>query len=60
MKQANNAKQSIVTANSREAITYYLPQEDREPDQAPLSWQQIRRIFSYTQPHARKRNWLFV
>ena len=60
MKPSAEARQAIVTANSREAITYYLPQEDREPDQVPLSWEQIRRIFRYTQPHARKRNWLFV
>jgi len=60
MKKRKPADPSIATANSREAITYYLPQEDREPDQAPLSWQQIRRIFAYTKPHARKRNWLFV
>lgn len=44
----------------REAITYYLPMEDdREADQAPLSWHLIRRIFDYTRPHAFKRNALF-
>ena len=34
-------------------------EEDREADQVPLSWHLIRRIFDYTQPHARKRNALF-
>jgi ATP-binding cassette subfamily B protein len=45
---------------AREAITYYNPQEEREADRAPLQWWLIRRIFSYTNPYAAKRNWLFV
>lgn len=45
----------------REAITYYNPlEDDREEDQAPLSWRLIRRISEYTKPYARKRNWLFA
>ncbi|MCX6905528.1 MAG: ABC transporter ATP-binding protein [Verrucomicrobia bacterium] len=46
--------------NAREAITYYRPMEDREADRAPLSTQLIRRIFTYTRPYRRRRNWLFV
>ncbi len=33
--------------------------EDREADQAPLSLHLIRRMFAYTRPYARRRNWLF-
>ncbi|MDB6064126.1 MAG: transporter related protein [Pedosphaera sp.] len=44
--------------NPREAITYYSPMEDRESDRAPLSLKLIRRIFTYTRPYKRKRNWL--
>jgi ATP-binding cassette, subfamily B, bacterial len=46
--------------SAREAITYFRPMEDREADRAPLSAQLIRRIFAYTRPYARRRNWLFV
>jgi ATP-binding cassette subfamily B protein len=45
--------------NAREAITYFRPMEDREPDQAPLSAHLIRRIFTYTRPYAGRRNCLF-
>jgi ATP-binding cassette subfamily B protein len=45
---------------AREAITYYRPLDDREAEQAPLSAALIRRIFTYTQPYAVRRNWLFV
>jgi ATP-binding cassette subfamily B protein len=45
----------------REAITYYDPAEHRrEADQVPLRLDLIRRIFSFTQPYAARRNWLFV
>jgi ATP-binding cassette subfamily B protein len=43
----------------REAITFYRPMEDREADRAPLSSHLIRRIFTYTNPYVRRRNWLF-
>ena len=46
--------------STREAITYYNPVEEREPDKAPLQWKLIRRIFGYTKPYATKRNWLFI
>jgi len=46
--------------SAREAITYYNPMEEREADKAPLQMALIRRIFSYTNPYAAKRNWLFV
>ncbi len=44
----------------REAITFFPPMDDREADQAPLSLKLIRRIYTYTEPHAARRNWLFV
>jgi ATP-binding cassette subfamily B protein len=44
----------------REAITFFLPMDDREADQAPLSMKLIRRIYTYTLPYATKRNWLFA
>lgn len=44
----------------REAITFYRPMEDREADHAPLSAQLIRRMFAYTRPYVRRRNWLFL
>lgn len=47
-------------AHPRESITYFHPMDDREADKAPLSLRLIRRIFTYTQRHAAKRNWLFA
>jgi ATP-binding cassette, subfamily B, bacterial len=47
-------------SQDREAITFYRPMEDREEDRAPLSAKLIRRIFTYTRPYRRWRNWLFV
>lgn len=47
-------------ADHREAITYFLPMDDREADQAPLSLKLIRRIYTYTKPYAARRNWLCV
>ncbi len=44
----------------REAITFYRPMEDREADHAPLSAHLIRRMFAYTRPYVRRRNWLFI
>jgi ATP-binding cassette subfamily B protein len=46
--------------DDREAITYFNPLEDREADKAPLQWFLVRRVYSYTQPYAWKRNLLFV
>jgi ATP-binding cassette subfamily B protein len=46
-------------ANSREAVTYYSPIDDKEAERAPLSLHLIRRIFTYTRSHAARRNWLF-
>ena len=45
---------------SRDAITYFRPMEEHEPNRAPLRGHLIRRIFGYTRPHASRRNWLFV
>ncbi len=47
-------------STTRESITYFRPMEEREADRAPLSAELIRRIFTYTRPYARRRNWLFV
>ena len=44
----------------REAITYYDSTEEREPDQEPLHFGLIRRIWTYTRPYAAKRNWLLA
>jgi ATP-binding cassette subfamily B protein len=46
--------------HSREAITYFRDMDDREADSAPLNINLIRRIFTYTRPYARRRNWLFA
>src|SRR5580658_7952750 len=46
--------------HTREAITYYDPHEEREPDRAPLQGKLIKRIFTYTKPYAVRRNWLFL
>jgi ATP-binding cassette subfamily B protein len=45
---------------TREALTFYNPNEEREAEKAPLQMALIRRIFRYTRPYAAKRNWLFV
>ena len=34
--------------------------EDQEPEQRPLDLALIRRLFTYTRPYARRRNWLFL
>ena len=47
-------------ANTREAITYFSPMEDREAESAPLSLALIRRMFDYTRPHRARRGWLFI
>jgi ATP-binding cassette subfamily B protein len=54
------AASSRTLDNVREAITYFRPMEDRESDHAPLSAHLIRRMFTYTRPYARRRNWLFA
>jgi ATP-binding cassette subfamily B protein len=46
--------------DEKEAITFFHPLEDREADHAPLSLSLIRRIFTYTRPHAAQRDWLFA
>ena len=57
---ADTAERAAHLDRAREAITYFRPMEDREADRAPLSARLIRRIFTYTRPHAHRRNWLFV
>ncbi len=57
---ADTAERAAQLDRAREAITYFRPMEDREADRAPLSGKLIGRMFTYTQPHARRRNWLFA
>jgi ABC-type multidrug transport system fused ATPase/permease subunit len=57
-KSADNVAKGDHSA--REAITYYNPVDEREPDKAPLQSKLIRRIFRYTKPYAAKRNWLHM
>ena len=47
-------------SSGHEAITYFRPTEEREADRAPLSAALIRRMFTYTRPYSKRRNWLFV
>jgi ABC-type multidrug transport system fused ATPase/permease subunit len=60
MRTLAPAQRNASLDSAREAITYFRPMEDREADRAPLSARLIRRIFTYTRPYARRRNWLFV
>jgi len=50
---------TAAAAQAREAITFYRPAEEREADQAPLSWRLVRRIASYARPHRHRARWLF-
>ena len=52
-------KTDKIDFSGREALTFYDPNEEREADKAPLQMALIRRMFTYTKPYARKRNWLF-
>jgi ATP-binding cassette subfamily B protein len=58
-KNPPRRKSAAEHPDPREAITFYHPMEDREADQAPLKFSLIKRIFTYTRPHAFKRNALF-
>jgi ATP-binding cassette subfamily B protein len=51
---------SKTAENTREAITFFSPIDDREDERAPLSLHLIRRLFTYTRPHASRRNWLLI
>jgi ATP-binding cassette subfamily B protein len=42
------------------AIVELEQNADREPHQRPLDWKIVRRVFSYTAPHKKKRNALIV
>jgi ATP-binding cassette subfamily B protein len=39
-------------------LTQLSQKEDRDPDQRPLDFRLIARLFQYTRPYARMRNWL--
>jgi len=52
-------RRGVDTLESREALTYFQPLEDREADQAPLNLKLIHRIAAYTRPYAARRNALF-
>jgi ATP-binding cassette subfamily B protein len=56
----DGASSGKVQLDSRDAITYFRPMEEQEPDKAPLRAHLIQRIFTYTRPHAHRRDWLFV
>jgi ATP-binding cassette subfamily B protein len=59
-REGDASKASSPLDNTREAITFFRPAEEREADRAPLSAGLIRRIFTYTRPYAARRNWLFA
>jgi ATP-binding cassette, subfamily B, bacterial len=40
----------------REAITYFRPQDELEPREAPLRWDLVKRIALLTKPYGRRRN----
>ena len=42
------------------AITHFHREVNDEAPERPLDFGLIRRLFSYTQPYAAKRNWLLV
>jgi ATP-binding cassette, subfamily B, bacterial len=42
------------------SLTHVSPDGTREPSRRPLDFGLIRRLFTYTRPHARLRNWLIV
>lgn len=51
---------TAVAAQAREAITFYRPAEEREADQAPLSWRLVRRIATYARPYRLRARGLLV
>lgn len=60
-KNQKTSERSLAALDSaREAITYFRPLDDREAELAPLSIALIQRIFTYTRPYKRRRNWLFA
>ena len=60
LKPASASANAARVLTTREAITYFHPFDEREVDRAPLNLKLIRRIATYTNPYARRRNWLFV
>lgn len=57
---AGPARGRSAEAESREAITFYQPAEEREADQAPLSLRLISRVAGYTRPYRRRCRWLLA
>ena len=49
-----------MTAPPKITLTHYQREIDRDKAQRPLDFNLIRRLFTYTKPHAALRNWLFV
>jgi ATP-binding cassette subfamily B protein len=41
-------------------LTHWRPSDDSEAEQRPLDFGLIWRLFDYTRPHARTRNWLLA
>jgi ATP-binding cassette subfamily B protein len=46
-------------AKPNAAITHFQREPNEDLDQRPLEFKLIRRLFTYTRPYRRKRNWLF-
>lgn len=44
----------------REAITWFRPQDELEPREAPLRFALVRRLYRQTDPYRRKRGWLIL
>lgn len=58
-KRAERAS-GAATPDAREAITYFHPMEELEPNRAPLKWELIQRLIEHTRPYRIKRNWLLA
>ena len=51
---------STATLSTTRTLTRLARRDEQEVDQRPLDLGLIARLFRYTRPHARTRNWLFV
>jgi ATP-binding cassette subfamily B protein len=50
---------STATLSTTRTLTRLARRDEHDVDQRPLDLGLIRRLFRYTRPHARTRNWLF-
>jgi ATP-binding cassette subfamily B protein len=51
---------STATLSTTRTLTRLARRDEQEVDQRPLDLGLITRLFHYTRPHARTRNWLFI